>query len=65
MDILSKDNLIDTLKFMIQVAEGSPKDSYFVTTCEFAQIDRSFQERSHKMGLKRALKLNKETNNNL
>jgi len=61
MEILSKTNLIDTLKFMILVAEGSPDDSYFAANTEFSQVDKDFQERAHKMGLARALKLQKET----
>ena len=60
MEILSRDNLIDTLKFMISIAEDSPKESYFVTNCEFAQVDADFQKRSHDMGLARALKLKEE-----
>ena len=112
MEILSKDNLIDTLEFMRKIAEGSPaksffhvtgdainvfctkdelitricemldavesgdKEAYFSTSFEFiqvdlkflktgkggdvVQIDKEFQERAHKMGLERALKLQKE-----
>ena len=60
MEVLSRDNLIDTLKFMISVAEGSPEESYFVTNCEFAQVDKDFQERANKMGVARALKIKEE-----
>lgn len=56
MEILNKENLINTLKFMIEVAEGSPEGAYFMTNCEFSQVDADFQERAHKMGLARALK---------
>lgn len=61
MEVLSKKNLIDTLNFMIEIAEGSPDDAYFATTTEFSQVDKDFQERAHRMGLARALKLQKET----
>jgi len=60
MEILGRDNLIDTLKYMLKIAEESPKDAFFMTNCEFAQIDKAFQERSHKLGLERALKLQEE-----
>lgn len=61
MEILSRDNLIDTLQYMIEVAEGSPEEAYFMTNCEFAQVDKDFQERAHQMGVDRAVKAQKES----
>ena len=61
MEILKKDSLIDTLKYMIKVVEGSPKDAYFtVGDWWISEIDKTFQKRSHKMGLERAIKQQKE-----
>jgi hypothetical protein len=66
MEILTRENLIDTLEYMIKVAKGSPKGSYFtVGDCSFSQIDKSFQDRAHKMGLDRALKQQKEAEKRL
>jgi DNA-binding transcriptional regulator GbsR (MarR family) len=56
MENLSRDNLVETLKEMLDIVKKRPKDSYFVVNCEFAQIDKSFQEDVHKRNIERAKK---------
>jgi hypothetical protein len=55
MDVVSKKGLVDTLKFMLELAEDSPEESYFIVETHFAEIDKTFQERSHKMQTDRVI----------
>lgn len=60
MEIVKRDNLVETLEFMIKIAKEMPEEMYFHVNVEFAGIDEKFQKVSHELGTARQVKLQEE-----